>query len=53
MSRLRGASLPAEGLSQQQIRDCSRSAHELCGLGLDEEDEIQAEFKKDTPKGGD
>ncbi len=23
------------------------------GLGLDEEDEIQVEFRKDTPKGGD
>ena len=23
------------------------------GLGLDEEDEIQAEFRRDTPKGGD
>ncbi|MDH4237819.1 MAG: hypothetical protein OEV17_11295, partial [Nitrospira sp.] len=23
------------------------------GLGLDEEDEIQIEFRKDTPKGGD
>ncbi len=27
-SRERAASLPAEGSSQQRIRDCSRSAHE-------------------------
>jgi hypothetical protein len=27
-SRMRAASLPAEGLSQQRIRDCSRSAYE-------------------------
>ncbi len=32
-SRLRGASLPAEDSSPQRIRDCSRSAHEECGLG--------------------
>ena len=31
-SRERAASLPAEGASQQRIRDCSRSAHESCGL---------------------
>ncbi len=27
-SRGQAASLPAEGLSQQRMRDCSRSAHE-------------------------
>jgi len=27
LSRKRAASLPAEGLSQQRIRDCSRSVH--------------------------
>lgn len=32
-SRDRGASLPPEGLSQQRIGDCSRIAHEYCGLG--------------------
>jgi urease accessory protein UreH len=31
-SRVRAASLPAEGSSQQRIRDCSRSAHESYGL---------------------
>src|SRR6185436_1300029 len=30
-SRGRAASLPAEGASQQRIRDCNRSAHEYCG----------------------
>ena len=30
--RVRGASPPAEGLSQQRIGGCSRSVHELCGL---------------------
>ncbi|HEV8327978.1 MAG TPA: urease accessory protein UreD [Nitrospiraceae bacterium] len=32
-SRGRAASLPANGSSQQRIRDCSRSAHESCGRG--------------------
>ena len=33
-SRERVTSLPVEGLSKQRIRDCSRSAHESCGLRL-------------------
>lgn len=34
---------------------CVRELHESfrAGLGLDEEDEIEAEFRRDTPKGGD
>jgi len=34
-----------------QIAELHRSFS--AGLGLEEEDEFQAEFKKDTPKGGD
>ena len=34
---------------------CVAELHESfrAGLGLDEEDEIQVEFRRDTPKGGD
>jgi hypothetical protein len=35
----------------EQIRELYGSFRD--GLGLDEEDEIQVEFRKDTPKGGD
>jgi hypothetical protein len=35
----------------EQIRELYDSFR--AGLGLDEEDEIQVEFRKDTPKGGD
>src|SRR5215475_10379094 len=35
----------------EQITELSQSFR--TGLGLDEEDEIQVEFRKDTPKGGD
>ncbi len=31
----RYAAQPHAGLSQRRIRDCSRSGHELCGLGRD------------------
>ena len=35
----------------EQITELSKSFR--TGLGLDEEDEFQVEFRKDTPKGGD
>lgn len=35
----------------EQIKELYGSFRD--GLGLDEEDEIQVEFRKDTPKGGD
>ncbi len=39
------------GLDIEQIEELYGSFR--AGLGLEEEDEIQAEYKKDTPKGGD
>jgi len=39
------------GADAEQIEELHRSFR--AGLGLEEEDEFQAEFKKDTPKGGD
>jgi hypothetical protein len=39
------------GQDAEQIEELYGSFR--AGLGLEEEDEIQAEFKKDTPKGGD
>ncbi|CUS34377.1 hypothetical protein [Candidatus Nitrospira nitrificans] len=39
------------GLDGEQIEELYGSFR--AGLGLEEEDEIQAEYKKDTPKGGD
>lgn len=35
----------------EQVRELYESFRD--GLGLDEEDEIQVEFRRDTPKGGD
>ena len=43
-----------EGKDQQQIDYVTELLESFrAGLGLDEEDEIQVEFRKDTPKGGD
>ena len=43
-----------DGKAQRDIA-CVTELYESfrAGLGLEEEDEIQVEFKKDTPKGGD
>lgn len=43
-----------EGKDQQHIDYVTELLESFRGgLGLDEEDEIQVEFRKDTPKGGD
>jgi hypothetical protein len=43
-----------EGKDQQHIGYVTELLESFRGgLGLDEEDEIQVEFRKDTPKGGD
>ena len=43
-----------EGKDQQHIDYVTELLESFrAGLGLDEEDEIQVEFRKDTPKGGD
>ncbi len=39
------------GKDSEQIKELYESFR--AGLGLEEEDEIQIEFRKDTPKGGD
>lgn len=43
-----------EGKSPRDI-ECITELHSsfLAGLGLEEQDELQMEFKRDTPKGGD
>ena len=40
-----------DGIEIEQIKELHVSFR--AGLGLEEEDEIQAEFQRDTPKGGD
>ena len=43
-----------EGKDQQHIDYVTELLESFrAGLGLDEEDEIQVEFRRDTPKGGD
>jgi hypothetical protein len=42
---------PRSGQDAEQIEELYGSFR--AGLGLEEEDEIQVEFRKDTPKGGD
>ena len=43
-----------EGKNRQHIDYVTELLESFrAGLGLDEEDEIQVEFRKDTPKGGD
>ena len=44
----------SDGKDQQHLDYVSELLESFrAGLGLDEEDEIQVEFRKDTPKGGD
>jgi len=53
--RLCEAYLASHEAKDQQNIDYVTELYESfrAGLGLDEEDEIQVEFRKDTPKGGD